>query len=126
LEDLAASERTMYELDNAKDQIMTICTVAVANVAMRVRDLYFPADYAHATWARLLPFFRLPGRIVWGPDAVHATLRPFNDRQLTRDLALLCERIRAMQPRLPDGRRLTFSIADAERPILHVQDQAVA
>jgi len=47
-------------------------------------------------------------------------------RQLTRDLALLCERIRAMQPRLPDGRRLTFSIADAERPILHVQDQAVA
>jgi len=126
LEDLAASERTMYELDNAKDQIMTICTVAVANVAMRVRDLYFPADYAQATWARLLPFFRLPGRIVWGPDAVHATLRPFNDRQLTRDLALLCERIRAMQPRLPDGRRLTFSIVDAERPILHVQDQAVA
>jgi len=116
----------MYELDNAKDQIMTVCTLALANVAMRVRDLYFPAAYAHATWARLLPFFRLPGCIVWGPDTVYVTLRPFNDRQLTCDLALLCERVRAMQPRLPDGHRLIFSLAEAQRPILDVQDEAVA
>jgi len=72
----------MYELDNAKDQVMTVCTLALANVAMRMRDLYFLADYAHATWARLLPFFCLPGRIAWGPDTVHAILRPLNDRQL--------------------------------------------
>lgn len=45
LEDLAASERTMYELDNAKDQVMTVCKVALANLAMWVRDQYFPAAY---------------------------------------------------------------------------------
>jgi len=93
---------------------------------MRVRDRYFPAAYAQATWARLLPFFRLPGRIAWGPGTVDVTLRPFNDRQLTRDLALLCERVRVLQPRLPDGRRIIFSLAEAERPILDVQDEAVA
>jgi hypothetical protein len=64
LEDLAASERVMHELDNRKDQIMTICKVALANLAMWVRDRFFPATYAHATWLRLLPFFQLPGRVL--------------------------------------------------------------
>ena len=31
----------MYELDNRKDQIMTVCKVALANVGMWVRDNYF-------------------------------------------------------------------------------------
>src|SRR5207249_1977689 len=34
LEDLEAKERTMYELDNCKDQVMTVCKVAMANLAM--------------------------------------------------------------------------------------------
>jgi len=34
LEDLDAQERTMYELDNRKDQIMTVCKLALANLAM--------------------------------------------------------------------------------------------
>jgi hypothetical protein len=63
LEDLAAKERTMYEPDHRKDQAMTVCKVALANLAMWVRDHYFPASYAHATWRRLLPFFQLPGTI---------------------------------------------------------------
>src|SRR6266699_7059878 len=58
LEDLAAKERSMYELDHHKDQVMTVCKVALANLAMWVRDRYFPASYAHATGLRLLPFFR--------------------------------------------------------------------
>lgn len=82
---------------------------------MLVCDPYFQADYAHATWVPLLPFFRPR----WGPKTVHATLRPFNDRLMMRDLALLCDRVRTLQPRLPNGRRLFFSIADAARPILH-------
>ena len=126
LEDLAAGERPMYELENAKDQVMTVCKLALVNVAMHVRDHYFPAAYAQATWARLLPFFRLPGRIVWGATTVHVTVRPFNDRQLTRDLAQLCERVRAVQPRLPDGRLLIFSLATADRPILDEHLEAVA
>ncbi len=62
LEDLAAQERTMYELDNRKDHIMTICKLALANLVMWTRDQCFPASYAHATWARLAPFFQIPGR----------------------------------------------------------------
>lgn len=34
LEDLKEQERRMYELDNRKDQVMTVCKVAVANLAM--------------------------------------------------------------------------------------------
>ncbi len=47
----------MYELDNRKDQVMTVCKVALENLAMWVRDRYFPPSYAQATWKRLLPFF---------------------------------------------------------------------
>jgi len=38
--------------------------VVLANLGMWVRDHSFPASYAHATWLRLVPFFRLPGRIM--------------------------------------------------------------
>jgi len=126
LEDLTARAQPMYELDNAKDQVMTVLKVALTNLAMWTRDQYFPADYAHATWHRLAPFFRLPGRIVWGSTTVQVTLRPFNDRQLTRDLALLCERMHAAPPRLPDGRQLVFTIARAEYPALDMHNSAVA
>ncbi len=56
LEDLTAQERTMYELDNRKDQIMTVFKLVLANLVMWTRDQCFPASYAHATWARLAPF----------------------------------------------------------------------
>jgi hypothetical protein len=106
LEDLAANERLMYELDNRKDQIMTVCKLALANLAMWVRDRFFPSTYAHATWQRLQPFFQLPGRVQWGQEIVHVSLRPFNNRQLTRDLLAICQRVNEIQPRLPDGRLL--------------------
>ncbi|SRR6266699_6400629 len=67
---------------------------------------FFPSTYAHATWQRLQPFFQLPGRIQWGHDTVHVDLRPFNNRQLTRDLLAVCQRVNEMRPRLPDGRLL--------------------
>ncbi len=77
----------MYELDNRKDHVMTICKVALANLAMWVRDRYFPASYAQATWKRLLPFFQLPGTITHSAQVVQVELHPFNDRALNRDLA---------------------------------------
>ena len=40
-------------MDNQKDQIMTVCKVALANLGMWVRDRYFPASYARASWHRL-------------------------------------------------------------------------
>src|SRR5258707_10514422 len=104
LEDLAAHERTMYELDHAKDQVMTVCKVALANLVMWTRDRYFPATYAQATWKRLAPFFQLAGRVTWESETVRVELRPFNDTQLNRDLNALCTRVATAQPRLPDGR----------------------
>ena len=100
----------MYELDNRKDQVMTVCKVALANLAMWVRDQYFPASYAQATWKRLLPFFQLPGTITHHAQMVQVELHPFNDRALNRDLAALCERVNQAPPRLPDGRLLTFTL----------------
>lgn len=121
LEDLATSERAMFELNHAKDQTMTVLKLALANLVMWTRDRYFPASYAQATWHRLGPFFRLPGRVVWGTDMVTVELRPFNDRRLTRDLAALCQRVEAAQPRLPDGRRGVLWVVDSCRPPVSVQ-----
>ena len=111
----------MYELDHHKDQIMTIFKVALANLGMWVRDHYFPASYAHATWHRLQPFFQLPGRIFWGQHRVEVELKPFNDRALNRDLSQLCQRVNEQQLHLPDGRLLLFSLQQMARPILHQQ-----
>ena len=76
LEDLEAKERTMYELDHRKDQVMTVCKVALANLAMWTRDQYFPPSYAHATWRRLLPFFQLPGTITRDATTIQVQLSP--------------------------------------------------
>jgi hypothetical protein len=74
LEDLKEQERTMYELDNRKAQVMTVCKVAVANLAMWVHDRYFPPSYAQATWKHLLPFFQLPGTITQDSTIVQVEL----------------------------------------------------
>lgn len=65
---------------------------------------------------RLAPFFQLPGRVIRGPATVQVELRPFNDRQLNRDLVLLCERVNVAQPQLPDGRALVLRISREMRP----------
>jgi hypothetical protein len=58
----------------------------------------------------LAPFFRLPGRVIREPATVQVELRPFNDRQLNRDLAEVCARVNQRQPALPEGRRLVLSV----------------
>jgi hypothetical protein len=92
---------------------MSVCKVAVANLAMWVRDRYFPASYAQATWKHLLPFFQLPGTIAHHAQMVQVELHPFNDRALNRDLAVLCEQLNQAAPHLPDGRRLSFTMRPA-------------
>jgi hypothetical protein len=49
LEDLKTSEREMYELEHAKDQVMTVLKLALANLVMWARDRYFPATYSQAS-----------------------------------------------------------------------------
>jgi hypothetical protein len=122
LEDLAAKERTMYELDHRKDQVMTVCKVALTNLAMWARDQYFPASYAHATWRRLLPFFQLPGTITSDVTTIRVDLSPFNDRAFNRDLAFLCQRVNQASLHLPDGRLLSFTV-HSTRCILPAQNQ---
>jgi hypothetical protein len=126
LEDLAQQEREMYELDNHKDQVMTVCKVALANLGMWARDHYFPVEYAHATWHRLQPFFQLPGRIFWGRHQVEVELKRFNDRALNRDLETLCAKVAQGQPCLPDGRRLIFRLQGSGILHLDAQEKRVA
>lgn len=112
LEDLKEQERTMYKLDNRKDQVMSVCKVALANLAMWVRDQYFPASYAPAVWKSLLPFFQLSGAIIHSAQIVQVGMRPCNDRALNRNLAILCERVSQASPHIPDGRRLSFTVGN--------------
>jgi hypothetical protein len=126
LADLNRRPPQMYELNHDKDQIMTACKLALANLAMWTRNRYFPASYAQATWQRLAPFFQLPGRIRWEPDYVRVEVHPFNDRALNRDLIDLCAQVERTQPHLPDGRRLLFTVAATPRPILKLQQLVVA
>ncbi|SRR5260370_336582 len=116
----------MYELDNRKDQVMTVCKVALANLGMWVRDQYFPAGYAHASWQRLQVFFQLPGWISWGTDIVEVELKRFNDRALNRDLEMLCAKVAQERPRLPDGRSLLFRVQGTSILHLYAQEKAVA
>jgi hypothetical protein len=118
LDDLSARAQQMYEVDNAKDQLMTVCKVALVNLGMYVRERCFPASYAHATWKRLKPFFELKGRITGDSEAVAVELRAFNDRELNHDLAEVCARVDRAHLRLLDGRRLVFTLAPAHRPVL--------
>jgi hypothetical protein len=55
------------------------------------------------------------------PGRVEVEVRPFNDRQLNRDLQALCERVAAAQPTLPDGRRLCFTVAGTRALSSHGQ-----
>ena len=88
---------------------MSVCKVAVANLALWVRDPYFPPSTAQATWKRLLPLFQLPGTITQKAAMVQVELHPFNDRAPNRDLAVLCDRVNQASPRLPDRRQLSFT-----------------
>ncbi len=110
LEDLKERERQMYELDNRKDQIMTVLKVALVNLVMWVREHCFPQSYAHATWKTLESFFRLPGRVLQLKDRVEVILRRFNDRAMNRDLQQMCERFNDLALLLPDARLLQFQI----------------
>jgi hypothetical protein len=105
---------------------MTVCKVALANLGMWVREHYFPASYAHASWQRLQVFFQLPGRILWGTETVEIELKGFNDRALNRDLELVCAKVAQQQPRLPDGRRLLFRVQGTGLLRLDAQERVVA
>ena len=74
LEDLNAGERQMLELDNRKDQVMTVFKLALANLGMWVRERYFPVSYAKCGWSRLLPFFELGGWVRQGATVVKVNL----------------------------------------------------
>jgi len=116
LQTLDEHERTMYALDNTKDQIMSVLKLMLVNLFMWVRDQLFPADYAQATPKALLPFFRLPGRVLTFDDRVLVTLRPFNDRALNRDLAEFCQRVNDAHLCLPTGKTLIFYVAESVHP----------
>jgi len=114
-EDLEAQARQMYELDHAKDQIMTLLKVGLANLGMWVRDEYFGESYQHCGWQRLLPFFKLGGWVTTTANEVQLEVCAFNNRALVRDLEEVCRKVNAAPPTLPDGRRLVMSVGERLR-----------
>ena len=114
-EDLEAQAREMYELDHAKDQIMTVLKLGLANLGMWVRDQYFGESYQHCGWQRLLPFFQLGGWITVTKSEVQLELCAFNNRALVRDLEEVCRNVNTSGAILPDGRRLVVSLGERLR-----------
>jgi hypothetical protein len=114
-EDLEAQARQMYELDHAKDQIMTLLKVGLANLGMWVRDEYFGASYQHCGWQRLLPFFKLGGWVTTTVNEVQLEVCAFNNRALVRDLEEVCRKVNTSRATLPDGRRLVVSVGERLR-----------
>jgi hypothetical protein len=114
-EDLEAQAREMYELDHAKDQIMTLLKVVLANLGMWVRDQYFGESYQHCSWQRLLPFFKGSGRITITEGEVQIEMCAFNNRDLARDVEELCRNVNTHDARLPDGRRLVMVVGERLR-----------
>jgi hypothetical protein len=114
-EDLEAQAREMYELDHAKDHIMTLLKVGLANLGMWVRDHYFGENYRHCGWQRLLPFFQLGGWITTTTSEVKLDLCAFNNRALRRDLEEVCRNVNSSGVTLPDGRRLVVAVGERLR-----------
>jgi hypothetical protein len=109
-EDLQACERAMQELDNTKDQIMTLLKVGLANLGMWLRDHYFGESYQACGWERLVPFFHLSGWVTATQAEVRLDFSPFNHRGLGRDLQDLCRKVNTEGAHLPDGRRLVLTV----------------
>ncbi len=114
-EDLEAQARDMYELDHAKDQIMTVLKLGLANLGIWVRDQYFGESYQHCGWQRLLPFFQLGGWITTTKSEVQLELCAFNNRALVRDLEEVCRNVNTRGAILPDGRQLVVSVGERLR-----------
>ena len=109
-EELRTYEREMRELDNTKDQIMTLLKVGLANVGMWVRDHYFGESYQSCGWQRLVPFFQLSGWVTATETEVRLDFSPFNHRAMGRDLQELCRSVNTSEVHLPDGRRLVLTV----------------
>jgi hypothetical protein len=114
-EDLEAQAREMYELDHAKDQIMTLLKVALANLGMWVRDQYFGESYQHSGGPRLLPFFKLGGGVTATASEVQLDVCAFNNRALARDVEEVCRNVNTRGTCLPDGRRLVMAVGERLR-----------
>jgi hypothetical protein len=113
--DLQAQARAMFELDHAKDQIMTLFKLGLANLGMWVRDTYFGKSYDRCGWPRLWPFFKLGGWITRTANEMQLDVCAFNNRTLVRDLAELCCTVNASNALLPDGRRLVLRVVERLR-----------
>jgi hypothetical protein len=100
----------MQELDNTKDQLMTLLKVGLANLGLWVRDHYFGESYQACGWARLMPFFQLSGWVTATQDEVSLDFCPFNHRAMGRDLQDLCRKVNTSGVPLPDGRRLVLTV----------------
>jgi hypothetical protein len=117
LKKLEEQAREMSELDNRKDQIMTSLKLGLVNLGMWLREKIFPASYAGATWPTLAAFFKLGGFVFYQSEKVEVELEGFNDRQLNRALAEICEKVREAELKLGDGRKLVLRVKGVQKAL---------
>ncbi|HKF36014.1 MAG TPA: hypothetical protein VKB35_03870, partial [Ktedonobacteraceae bacterium] len=114
-EDLQTQAREMYELNHAKDQLMTLFKLGLANLGMWVRDHYFGESYQHCGWQRLLPFFQLGGWVTMTANEVQLEVCAFNNRTLVRDVEEVCRNVNEGAVTLPGGKRLIVTVGQRLR-----------
>jgi len=105
---------------------LKVGTVHASTLVQALQRRGRPATLGRAIaepWVRLAPFFQLSGVVISSQRTVAVQLCPFNDRQYSRDLSQLCQRVNEKHLHLPDGRLLLFSIQGMAHPILHQQQR---
>lgn len=106
----AQHEHPMYELDNRKDQFLSVLRVFMVNVLQWLRDTVFPESYLHATYKTLVPFLQMGGFVLEGTDCLDVRFDGFWDSAKQQDLKEVVSRCNAEQFTAPDGRVLRFGI----------------
>jgi hypothetical protein len=106
----AMVDHPMYELDDRKDQLLSVLRLCLVSVLQWLRDAVFPDAYAHATYETVKAFIQMGGFVIEHPRFVEVYLDGFWQSAKQRALEELVARCNARQFTAPDGRLLRVGI----------------
>jgi hypothetical protein len=104
------TDHPMYELDDRKDQLLSVLRLCLLSVLQWLRAAVFPDAYAHATYETVKAFLQIGGFVIEHPHSIEVRLDGFWQSAKQRDLEKLVSRCNARQFTAPDGRPLRFGI----------------
>jgi prepilin-type processing-associated H-X9-DG protein len=104
------ADHPMYELDDRKDQLLSVLRLCLLSVLQWLRNAVFPDSYARATYETVKPFIQMGGFVIEHAHSIEVRLDGFWQSAKQRDLEKLVSRCNARQFTAPDGRPLRFGI----------------